>query len=362
MIARIELELFKCFKLLKLPLGSLTLLSGANASGKSTVLQAMVLLHQTILDHEWSTRLQLNGSELRLGTVADVVDKVYGRREFYCHDGLHHARVTDSRTMPQVIQGMPHPKRMAWMQWITKTSLHWQNDRLHTGDDWLEENGDPVYTDHAVGEAAFCNLHGKDRDVVSFDPSDRLVNPIKVTWLKADETTQDVDVANHWTVTTVEQALAGLPNPFDSWESLDEHCRRSCKNLVFADEFMKFAGYPYIRSVAEGIRILVDVLDKVSDGIDHDGKRKPDVDLLYETYFVGRAPYFTDESSTNKRAYAVRLSFQDPTDAEKTVFCPWHGKVNSPTNFPPVRIHFSWPINVKGGLLLAYAGPKITMG
>jgi predicted ATPase len=82
MIRSIELELFKCFEVLKLPVAPLTLLSGANASGKSTILQAMVLLHQTILDHEWSTRLQLNGSELQLGTVTDVVDKVHGRREF----------------------------------------------------------------------------------------------------------------------------------------------------------------------------------------------------------------------------------------------------------------------------------------
>ena len=82
MITKIEIELFKCFERLKLPLNSLTLLSGANASGKSTVLQALVLLHQTIQDHEWSTRLQLNGSEIQLGTVTDVVDKVYGRREF----------------------------------------------------------------------------------------------------------------------------------------------------------------------------------------------------------------------------------------------------------------------------------------
>ena len=82
MITRIDLKLFKCFEVLKLPLGPLTLLSGANASGKSTVLQALVLLHQTILDHEWSTRLQLNGSEIELGTVTDVVDKVHGRREF----------------------------------------------------------------------------------------------------------------------------------------------------------------------------------------------------------------------------------------------------------------------------------------
>jgi predicted ATPase len=82
MITRIDLELFKCFELLKLPLSSLTLLSGANASGKSTVMQALVLLHQTMLEHEWSTRLQLNGPELSLGTVSDVVDKVYGRRAF----------------------------------------------------------------------------------------------------------------------------------------------------------------------------------------------------------------------------------------------------------------------------------------
>lgn len=82
MITKIELELFKCFSLLKLPLKSLTLLAGANASGKSTILQSMVLLHQTMLHHEWSTRLQLNGPEVQLGSVADVVDKIHGRREF----------------------------------------------------------------------------------------------------------------------------------------------------------------------------------------------------------------------------------------------------------------------------------------
>jgi predicted ATPase len=81
-ITRVDLELFKCFEILKLPLESLTLLSGTNASGKSTVLQALVLLHQTILNHEWSTRLQLNGSEIQLGTVGDVVDQVHGRFEF----------------------------------------------------------------------------------------------------------------------------------------------------------------------------------------------------------------------------------------------------------------------------------------
>lgn len=82
MLTRLDLEHFKCFELLKLPLGPLTLLSGSNASGKSSALQALVLLHQTMKDAEWSTRLMLNGGELQLGTVTDVVDKVTGRRQF----------------------------------------------------------------------------------------------------------------------------------------------------------------------------------------------------------------------------------------------------------------------------------------
>lgn len=82
MIKQIYLEHFKCFELLKLPLAPLTLLSGSNASGKSSVLQALVLLHQTMREHEWSCRLMLNGKAIRLGTVSDVVDKVHGRRTF----------------------------------------------------------------------------------------------------------------------------------------------------------------------------------------------------------------------------------------------------------------------------------------
>lgn len=81
MFEEMELRHFKCFEKVNLPLAPLTLLSGANASGKSSVLQALVLLHQTIREHEWSIRLMLNGRSMPLGTVLDVVDKVHGRRQ-----------------------------------------------------------------------------------------------------------------------------------------------------------------------------------------------------------------------------------------------------------------------------------------
>lgn len=78
MLTQINLTNFKCFELLKLPLGALTLLSGANASGKSSILQALVLLHQTFRDNPRSPRLMLNGSVANLGTVTDVMDQVHG--------------------------------------------------------------------------------------------------------------------------------------------------------------------------------------------------------------------------------------------------------------------------------------------
>ena len=82
MLTCLDLKCFKCFELLYLPLSPLTLLSGSNASGKSSALQALVLLHQTMREHEWSTRLMLNGDVIKLGTVGDVIDKVHSRGTF----------------------------------------------------------------------------------------------------------------------------------------------------------------------------------------------------------------------------------------------------------------------------------------
>ncbi len=87
MLTRIDLRHFKCFDSLKLPLRPLTLLSGANASGKSSVMQALALLHQTMRENEGSSRLMLNGAAVRLGAVADVIDQGHGGNS--CIIALH---------------------------------------------------------------------------------------------------------------------------------------------------------------------------------------------------------------------------------------------------------------------------------
>jgi predicted ATPase len=82
-LLEIELDHFKCFRALTLPLRPLTVLTGVNASGKSTVIQALMLLHQTVVDGGiLHPALILDGSVVSLGTLADVVDQVHGRSSF----------------------------------------------------------------------------------------------------------------------------------------------------------------------------------------------------------------------------------------------------------------------------------------
>ena len=92
MITQLSLRTFKCFEILRLPLGQMTLLSGVNASGKSSILHSLVLLHQTMQENEWSTRIMLNGNVVSLGTVTDVVDQEKGRNSFEI--GLEDAEVS----------------------------------------------------------------------------------------------------------------------------------------------------------------------------------------------------------------------------------------------------------------------------
>lgn len=79
MLKEIHLEYFKCFRKLNLPLSNLTLLSGINSAGKSSVIQALVLLHQEINNNDRSKKINLNGDCIKLGTASDIIDEIYGK-------------------------------------------------------------------------------------------------------------------------------------------------------------------------------------------------------------------------------------------------------------------------------------------
>ena len=79
MVERIRLENFKAFRQMNLQVAPLTLLSGVNAAGKSTTMQALAMLRQSydagVLDSGGG--LLLNGELVELGVGQDVLHEDY---------------------------------------------------------------------------------------------------------------------------------------------------------------------------------------------------------------------------------------------------------------------------------------------
>jgi predicted ATPase len=83
-INRVTLINFKAFRRLELPLGPLTLLTGLNSSGKSSVLQSLGLIRQSyesqmlVRTRRAGGGLLLNGDLVALGTAQDVLHEDFG--------------------------------------------------------------------------------------------------------------------------------------------------------------------------------------------------------------------------------------------------------------------------------------------
>lgn len=88
MINALHIENFKCFENQRFELGNLTLLTGLNGTGKSSVIQSMLLLRQS---HQrqflQAGGLLLNGDLIQLGTARDVFFEKAKNDEFgFCLD------------------------------------------------------------------------------------------------------------------------------------------------------------------------------------------------------------------------------------------------------------------------------------
>lgn len=75
MLEKIHIENLKCFRSQSISLEALTLLTGFNASGKSTVIQTMLLASQMSRCSDGSKYIPLNGPLVSLGSVGDVLNE-----------------------------------------------------------------------------------------------------------------------------------------------------------------------------------------------------------------------------------------------------------------------------------------------
>ena len=84
MIKHLAIKNFKLYKEGNLPLNRLNLLTGINGRGKSTVLQAFLLMSQSAQINRATAQIYLNGDDVKLGTFDDVKSKEVSFSEPIC--------------------------------------------------------------------------------------------------------------------------------------------------------------------------------------------------------------------------------------------------------------------------------------
>lgn len=114
MLKSLRIEDLKCFSALDLSLGKLTLLSGVNGGGKSTVIQSLVLLSHTLNSREWGRTLALDGPDIALGSAADVLNQAGSRRSLALGASMEGERIEwrfraeDRRALSLELDGVIH--------------------------------------------------------------------------------------------------------------------------------------------------------------------------------------------------------------------------------------------------------------
>ncbi len=306
--------------------------------------------------------LSLHGQFENIHAFQDAIRSIMGMRnkmrqfgrELYCHRNLAQAQITHELTMQQAIQQFDRNERRAVMGWLTQYGPFWDDERFHEPDDYLEYQ-EQVVTDTALGEAAYHCFSGNVYQLVSLAPSDWMFTPIPVIWQRNE--IANIDVPNHWEISSVETALRAASPPIQSWEQLASVIPSRCNNLIFAaDSFEPLCGHPFVNSAAQRIVELLETLDKFKSCFDAHGQRTSEGQRIYQDHFTGEKAWFTDSSHNEKNEFEAKLTFTHPAKDSKTIFCTWHGKVKT----PQLRIHFSWPVNADKPLYVVYIGQKLT--
>ena len=279
------------------------------------------------------------------------------RRDLQCHRNVANAQVTPDLNMREAApRALDRNKLRAFMGWLDRHGPFWDDVRQHSADDDLLECRSEMVTDTAVGEAAYCLIHGIDRGLVSLMPSSWLVSPLSVNWHNNGHV-RSVEVLNYWDPDELEAALESASVPPGSWKELGTVARSRCPDLTFADDsFDPLEGHPFGKGAAQQILSRFNVLQELKNRFDEHGRRTPEGHTLYRTHFTGDNAWFSDSSDREKSEFREDLTFSDPTRVEESLFCTWHGKVRR----LQLRIHFSWPIRANEPLCIVYIGPKIT--
>ena len=279
----------------------------------------------------------------------------------YCSRTLCTRQVTKIHNLQQAV--MKTPDRLFISQvlgWFAKSGPFWENKRQPNEDDYFEyENCD--VTDQGLGEAARDIIAEIAASAFSFRGSliECEKTPLLVRQGLVEDPISTIKIDNHWRIEQLLEALQAAKT-YKSWQDVFCEINLRFDGLVFPNNVIEpLLSMPFSKQVTKRIFELLHVLNELVSENNSTAERSDSGKELWNNHFVGKKAWFTDESSTNKSKFKQEMTFRDPEDSGKKIFCPWHGKIKT----PQIRIHFQWPPpKGQNRIKVVYIGPKITKG
>ena len=269
-------------------------------------------------------------------------------------------RVSGTMTLLDVIQRIPShdSRKRLLLSWMTKEGPFLEDSREHLPDTLYECLG-IVVTDWTLAELAHRHQisGGASISAVSLRPSNMDVDPLEVIRRDDEYSSVAFAVQNHTEARTLGAWLAVIERPMQSWGDLALRARRECSSLYFSSgAFDALESQSFFPGAASSLLDLLIVLDRLKRSIGVDGARTAEGHEIYQNYFMRRLAWFTDSSDWEKSNFRDQLTFPHPQRPGEKLFCPWHGKVQT----PQLRVHYSDPIAHDEPLYIVYIGPKLT--
>ncbi len=252
-------------------------------------------------------------------------------------------------------------KKNLILGWLSKAGPFVEDDRQDEPDDYFEFEGEDV-TDSGLGEAARRERVLDPSGVFSFTGGqiDFARTPLNVLHGIPEDRLGNINIQNLWDIEELQSRLSENRVPAGSWEALLEVCRERFDCLDISNDILKrsLRQEPFRHGVAEDVQCRLNVLQQVMTGRSvSDGSMTKNANDLWKQHSQGDRAWFSDESESNKHKFSKEMTFADPSDPSRPLFCPWHGKINQET----FRIHFEWPVPLgQARLKILYIGRKIT--
>lgn len=281
------------------------------------------------------------------------------RERLYCSRQLQSCQVTAIYNFSQAVRALNDRTFTSLvLGWVTKAGPFWTDDRASNEDDYFECEETDV-TDQGLGEAARRKIRDIDARCFSFQGSFASFSdtPVPVIQGLPEDPIRTIEIDNCWQTAQIAASIQ-TQKVYRNWNDVDLEAKSRFTLLKLSDDATEpMRSVPFSKPIVDRIFELLEVLNCLVAEMNKQGALSPKGQSLLSQHFTGRKAWFTDESFTNKNNFKSEMTFKDPEDPDKSIFCSWHGKIK----MQQIRIHFQWPLP-KGETVIkvVYIGPKIT--